>query len=124
MKTDGQEFLAEFSSSGPNTFEGRFANISTRLKLGKALTGQELSLLYQAAFNATLCNIAFNGLGGCGGEIRPDRELNRTMLETRFMFSRTRFFASAGWRALPKRRQESIERIFLNVFVTEVNLAK
>jgi hypothetical protein len=123
MKSDGQEFLAEFSGSAPNSFEGRFANISTRLDLGNALCGKELSLLYQAAFNATLCNIAFNGLGGCGGEIRPDRELNRTMLETRFMFSRDRFFGSAGWRALPKSRQESIERIFLTVFVTEENLA-
>ena len=123
MKTDGQEFLAEFSGSGPNTFEGRFASISTRLNLGNVLTGKELSLLYQAAFNATLCNIAFNGLGGCGGEIRVERELNRVMLETRFMASRDRLFASAGWRALPERRQQSIERIFLNIFVTEDNLA-
>ena len=123
MKTDGQEFLAEFSGSGPNTFEGRFASISTRLNLGNVLTGKELSLLYQAAFNATLCNIAFNGLGGCGGEIRTEREQNRVMLETRFMASRDRLFASAGWGALSERRRASIARIFLNIFVTADNLA-
>jgi hypothetical protein len=123
MRSDGQEFLAEFSGSSPNSFEGRFARISTRLNLGTVLTGKELSLLYQAAFNATLCNIAFNGLGGCGGEIRPDREPNRVMLEARFMASRARFFASAGWQGLSKQEQESIERIFLTVVVATENLA-
>jgi hypothetical protein len=123
MKSDGQEFLAELSSSAPNSFEGRFARISTRLDLGSALRADELSLLYQAAFNATLCNISFNGLGGCHGEIKPGRELNRRMLETRFMASRDEFFASAGWRTLSKWKQASIARIFLNVFVNEEHLA-
>lgn len=88
------------------------------------MSRDELSFLYQAAFCATLCNIAFNGLGGCGGVIRPQRELSRRRLEQDFMAARDKFFASAGWRALPNPQKSSVQRIFLNVFVMDENLAQ
>ena len=97
--------------------------VSLRLGLGDALAADELSLLYEAAFLATLCNIAFNGLGGCGGEIKPERETSRIMLEREFMAARDNFFRSAGWKALPPTQRGSIEKIFLDVFVIQANLA-
>ena len=124
MKTDGQAFLTELASSPPNTFEGRFCRISTRLRLGAALNWDELSLLHQeAAFLAALCNIALNGLGGCRGKITSENEPARTGLEQKFMAVRERFFASRGWKNLPPSDQETIQRIFLNVLVSDENLA-
>ena len=83
MEQDGSEFLAELSGFAPNTFEGRFAVLSARLGLDGALSAKELRLLYQAAFYATLCNIAFNGLGRCGGEVKAEKEHQRIQLERR-----------------------------------------
>ena len=123
MNTDGQAFLEHIAVSSTNKFEVRFSRISIRLDLGSALDAKELSLLYEAAFLATLCNIAFNGLGGCGGEIKPDRELVRIMLEREFMEARTRFERCAGRKQLTSIQQTSIEHIFLNVFVSEENLS-
>jgi hypothetical protein len=85
MKTSGQRFLDQLGGPFPNGFERRFSRISTSLGLGAALDGNDLNSLWEATFCATLCNIAFNGLGGCCGEIKPEREANRITLEGDFM---------------------------------------
>jgi hypothetical protein len=72
---------------------------------------------------ATFCNIAFNGLGGCCGEIKPEREAHRINLERHYMIARDRFHNSAGLEGLADFKKESIQRIFLNIFVVEDNLA-
>ena len=123
MKTDGQIFLDRLASSSAEGFKVRFSKISTRLGLGVSLRGTELSLLYRATFYAVLCNIAFNGVGGCRGQIKPNREANRISLERKFMAAREKFWACAGWRALPAAQKGSIRSIFLHVFLTEDNLA-
>lgn len=124
MKTDGQFFLDRLAGSSAAGFKLRFSKISTRLGLGVSLRGSELSLLYKAAFYAALCNIAFNGLGGCGGQIKPGREANRINLERKFMVSCGKLWTCQGWRALPATQKESIRNIFLNIFVTADNLAR
>jgi hypothetical protein len=126
VNTDGENFLEELrgSTAHTSTFEGRFCRIATRLGLGVFLSRDELGSLYQAALDATLCNIAFNGKGGCNGKIRAQREPSRRRLEQAFMEARDRFFASAGWKALPQPEQCSVIRIFLTVFVDEDNLAR
>jgi hypothetical protein len=123
MKTDGQIFLDRLACSSAEGFKMRFSKISTRLGLGASFRGSELSLLYKSAFYAALCNIAFNGLGGCDGQIKPSREANRISLERKFMAAREKFWACAGWRALCAAQKESIHNIFLRVFLTEDNLA-
>jgi len=70
-----------------------------------------------------LCNISFNGLGGCGGEIKPERETARIMLEREFMAARTRFFTSTGWKTLARHLRESIKNVFLSVRIAEANMA-
>jgi hypothetical protein len=112
------------ANSSPTTFERRFAKISRRLGLGNCLDSDELNLLYEAAFYATLCNIAFNGHGGCGGEIKADREFTRRRLEQDFMVVRERFFRSPGWTTLSKEIRGSVQRVFLDVFILEENLAE
>ena len=89
------------------------------------MNSDELRLLCDAALCAAWCNIAFkfNGLGGGDGEIRSDREFNRMLLERKFMAARGEFCASVGWKALPKSTRDSIERIFLNIFVVGDNFA-
>jgi hypothetical protein len=121
--TDGQAFLEYISGSSTNKFEICFSKISKRLRLGEALDARELSRLYEAAFLASLCNISINGLGECGGEIKPNRELVRIMLEREFMDAKARFFSCAGIQQLSTAQKDSISRIFLNVLVTEENLA-
>lgn len=123
MKTDGQAFLEYIAGSSTNKFEVRFSRISTRLELGGVLEAKELGLLYEAAFLATLCNISFNGLGGCVGEIRPERELVRTMLEREFMAAHARFLGCPGTKSLSSSQRASIDGIFFNVFVSDENLA-
>ncbi len=123
MKANGQNFLEQLAVSSKNRFEARFSRVSLRLGLGEVLDAGELSLLYEAAFLATLCNIAFNGLGGCEGEIKPERETSRIMLEREFMGARDRFFNSAGWKGLPLHQRGSVQRIFLDVFVVLANVA-
>jgi hypothetical protein len=124
MKADGQNFLEQLTSFPPNTFEGRFLKTSIRLGLGADLDGEELSLLYRAAFRAALCNIAFNGLGGCDGPIKPEQEGSRIRLELEFMIARDRFYACVGWKTLRKSQKSSIEKVLLEVFVEDKNLAQ
>jgi len=123
MRTDGQDFLQRLANASPNTFEVRFARTSKRLGLGTRLTGDELNLLYEAAFYATLCNIAFNGLSGSGAEIKPEQELTRIKLEQGFMSARQLFFATGGWKKLSKALKDSVQRVFLTALVLEENLA-
>ena len=123
MKTDGQVLLRELAEYPANTFENHFAKTSRRLGLGVALDREELLMLYTAAFHATLCNIAFNGLGGCEGEISPQREPVRVALEREFMEAREVFFRSRGWNTLPASIRGQVRRTFLRVAVSERNLA-
>ena len=123
MKTDGQEFLEQLESFAPNKFATRFSKHCTKLGLGAALDANELNLLYKAAFRATLCNIAINGLGGCEGKVKPEREVNRTRLEWQFMAARDQLYASRGWQLLSLAEKGSVGRVFLNVFVADYNLA-
>jgi len=121
--TTGEQYLEELAGYPPKTFPSHFSSIAARLHLGTALDGTELTWLYEAAFGAALCNIAFNGLGGCGGSIKPEREPNRRRLEWEFMAARDKLYACAGWQALPPFVRDPIQRIFLRVFVNEDNLA-
>jgi len=123
METDGNAFLEHLAISSSNRFQSRFSRVSMRLGLGQSLNAEELNLLYEAAFLAALCNISFNGLGGCGGEIKPERETARIMLEREYMAARERFLKSIGWKTLPKHLCESIKNVFLDVRVVEANMA-
>jgi hypothetical protein len=123
METDGNAFLEHLAISSSNRFQSRFSRVSLRLGLGEFLKAEELHLLYEAAFLAALCNISFNGLGGCGGEIRPERETARIMLEREFMSARAIFWESTGWRSLKGNLRESIKHVFLDVRVVEANMA-
>jgi hypothetical protein len=123
MRTDGQVLLRELAEYPANTFENHFAKTSRRLGLGVALDREELLMLYTAAFHATLCNIAFNGLGGCEGEISPEREPVRVVLEREFMAAQALFFRSRGWNALPASVRGQVRRAFLRVAVADRNLA-
>ena len=122
IRDDGQKYLQRLAAPPNDRFAKRFSAISLRLDLGNMLSGYDLSLLHNAAFHSTLCNIAFNGLGGCAGQIKPEREAHRINLEQRYMVARHKCFVSAGWDALPEFTKESIRKIFLNVFVTDDNL--
>jgi hypothetical protein len=117
--TEGRRFLERL---GPEGFPVRFSRISNRLGLGAALCEEELKMLYHAAYTATLCHIAFNGFGGCAGEIKPERELNRIALEQGLMHAQNRLKVSGGWRGLPASMKETVERIFLRVFGEDENL--
>src|SRR6266404_8684867 len=123
MSTDGQGFLERLEESSTIAFEVSFAKTATRHGLGLLLSANELKSLCAAALCAAWCNIAFNGLGGCNGEIRSDREPNRMLLERKFMAARGEFCASVGWQSLAESVKDSIRRIFLNIFVVGDNLA-
>ena len=123
MITDGQDFLEKLAKFPPDTFEAKFLRKTRRMGLCDTLAAEELRLLYRASFRALLCNIALNGLGGCEGLIRPEREVNRVRLEQDFMSFRNRFFACAGWQKLLSPKRERLERQFLTVAVAEENLA-
>ncbi len=107
----------------PETFENRFSRASTQLGLAAELTRNELTLLYEATFRATLCNLAINGLGALAGKIPREQEPNRCKLERDFMVAREMFYASPGWQTLQSPEQEIIEKVFLSVLVTEDKLA-
>ena len=123
MKNHSQEFLEQLASHPADTFESRFSLVSNRLGLASTLNRNELTLLYEAAFRATLCNMALNGLGEYGEEIRPELEANRTKLEWDFMVARDMFYGSPGWQELAEGEQELIKKVFLSVFVAEDKLA-
>lgn len=123
MRRDGQVFLDALAAFPPRTFESNFSRISRQLGLGRALNGNELNNLYQAAFKAALCKIAFNGLGGCQGRIKPEMERYRTKLETEFMAAKAALLGSIGWNSLARAERSSVEQLFLRIEVAETNLA-
>jgi hypothetical protein len=117
MTRDGNHFLRQLASCAADSFEGRFCRMSTELHLAATLTQSELMMLYEAGFYATLCNISFNGLGGCAGTVKPERENNRIKLERSFMAASEALFASPGWAALSAATQASVRDKCLNVCV-------
>ena|SRR5437762_2738922 len=123
MQSDGQAFLEHILSSSGNKFELRFSRIAGRLDLGTTLDARELSLLYEATFLATLCNLTLNGLGIFGDEPKPQREVIRTLVEQEFVGARNRFARCAGVKRLSAPQKCSIESIFLTVSIAEENLA-
>ena len=123
MTTAGEKYLEELAGFPPKTFPSHFSSRATRLQLGTALDRTELRWLYEASFAATLCNIAINGLGGCGGRIKPEYEPNRRRLEWEFMTARDKLYACAGWRALSPFVRHPIQSSFLRISVNEDNLA-
>lgn len=124
MNNNGQEYLEQLASLPPNTFDSQFSRNASRLGLGGLLSCSELKLLYDAAFLAILCNIAFNGLGVYGGQIRPEKENTRTSLERQFMEACDILFTSPGWQSLSAGKRWRAERLFLNVFVAETSMAQ
>jgi len=123
MQTNGEQFLQSKAHCNPGSFGQRFYTASNLLGIGSKLNQHDLLLLHDAAFQAALCNIAFNGLGGCNGQIKPQRENHRRNLETHFMNARNAFYASSGWKGLPASLRRDVERCFLTVRVTENNFA-
>lgn len=123
MDDDCPDFFDEMTSCRRPDFKTRFARTLRRLGLNAGLTREELSRLYEAAFLGALCNISFNGLGGCGGEIRAEKEPTRRRLEQAFMDARQNFYRCSGWKTLTAERRKSIESVFLTVEVGDENLA-
>ena len=124
MEDDRQDFFDELASCSRAGFKSKFGRTARRLGLNAGLKRDDLSRLYEAAFLAALCNISFNGLGGCGGAIRPEKEPTRRRLEQAFMNARENFYRSSGWKTLATARKKSIEAVFLTVSVDEENLAE
>ena len=121
---DSQDFSEELAHGLGTGFKGKFGQVSRRLALRAGLSRSELACLYDAAFLAALCNIAFNGLGGCGGEIRPEKEPMRRRLEQGFMEARTNFYACPGWKRLTAARKKAVNTVFLTVAIADENLAQ
>jgi hypothetical protein len=103
-------------------FSRRFSQLANKLALADYLTCSEFSAARNAGFYAALCRIAFNGLGGCAGQIKPGMEYSRTRLERKFMVEREKLLKSEGWHQLPPFTRDSAEAILLSVTVSEVNL--
>lgn len=123
MKNPAQDFLQELGNLPPDSFESRFSRASTQLGLAGELTRNELTLLFEATFRATLCNLAINGLGALTGKVLPEQESNRFKLERDFMVARDILYASPGWQTLDQSEQETIEKVFLSVLVKDEKLA-
>ena len=123
MKKDGSDFKRRSTRRLPKNFVRKVVNTSRCLDVRTLFKRSELDALYRAAYYATLCNIAINGLGGCGGQIKPERERNRIALEQTFMAARNDFYRTAGWKKLPHNLKAAIHRAFLLVEVAEARLA-
>ncbi len=124
MDAESQDFFEELASCSRTGFKTKFGRTARRLGLNVGLNRNELYRLYEAAFLAALCTISFNGLGGCAGGIRPEKEPTRRKLEQAFMDACHNFYRSAGWKALPTPQKKSIRTIFLFVSVSEENLSR
>jgi len=79
---NGQQFLQQLAKFPSDTFEHYSSPVADLLRLGETMGAEDLGRLCDAAFLACLCNISFNGLGGCNGEIKPERERNRIKAQT------------------------------------------
>lgn len=123
MRNPAQEFLQELGSLPPDTFESRFSRASTQLRLAETLTRNELSLLYEATYQAALCNQAINQPAEPTGKASPDRETTRYRVERDFMVAREILYASPGWQDLQEPQRATIEQVFLSVCVADDKLA-
>src|SRR5260370_21740890 len=121
MEADSQEFFEELANCSSKGFKAKFAQISRRMGLSSGLNRNELCRLYEAAFLAALCKISFNGLGGCDGEIKPEREPTRRRLEQAFMGACDQLYRCAGWKSLASNQKKLIQKIFLTVLVADEN---
>ena len=124
MDAESQDFFEELANCSRTGFKTRFGRIARRLGLNVGLNRNELSRLYEAAFLAALCTISFNGLGGCAGAIRAEKEPTRRRLEQAFMDACHNFYRCTGWKALTTAQKKSIRTIFLFVSVSEENLSQ
>lgn len=77
MDLDGQQYLDALASLPSHTLESRFANTLAVLGLGGVFDRNELKLLYGASARALACNLAINGFGMVGEQIRPQDEARR-----------------------------------------------
>lgn len=123
MRNYGQVYLDDLGRCPAGTFESSFATVANKMGLGSILERNELTLLYEAAFRATYCNLALNGLGKFAGEVKAEDERLRSQLEREFMIARDTLLASPGWESLSVLERNALRRIFLDVFVTEERLA-
>jgi hypothetical protein len=121
MKNDAQIFLEQLASLPSDTFENRFSEKSTKLGLSKVLNRNELTLLYEAALRAVLCNTVINSL--INGKVDPKDEPRRSKSEEEFMVACEIFYASAGWQNLTPREQQRIQKLFMHVSVAKTSLA-
>src|SRR5690348_8000056 len=102
MPINRLDFLNPAAAQPGLSFKERFATAANKFALDSWLSDSELDRLREAAFYACLCNISFNGLGGCGGKIRPCREQHRMNLEQTFMARCSEFWGSTGALAIPE----------------------
>jgi hypothetical protein len=124
MEPDSQESFEDLASDSQRLgFKTRFRRIAGGLGLNIGLNQNELARLYEAAFLAALCNISFNGLGGCGGTIQPEKEPTRWRLEQAYMDACQKFYRCKGWKALTPAQRKSVCAVFLAVEVSDENLA-
>jgi|SRR5579883_1380379 len=123
MESDSQDFFDELASCSRTGFKTKFSRDVRRLRLNESLNRSELASLQKAAFLAALCNISFNGLGGCEGEIRPENEPTRLRLEHSFMSAVHNFYQCPGWMNLKASQKQAIRAAFLTIEVNEANLA-
>jgi hypothetical protein len=123
MDSESHDFFEETANCSRLGFKSKFGKLARRLGLNVGLTRDELSRLYEAAWLGALCNISFNGLGGCDG-IRPEKEPTRCKLEQSFMDARNNFYRSVGWKNLSPGHKKSIQSVFLTILVDDENLAQ
>jgi hypothetical protein len=124
MKKDGSDFKRRSARRLARNSVRNAVNTSRRLDLRALFNRNELDALYRAAYYATLCNIAFNGLGGCQGQIKPEREQNRIELEQTFTAARNNLYQTTGWKKLSTHLKDAIHRVYLQVAVAEERLAR
>lgn len=124
MNLDGQHFLEALASLPSYTFESRFAKTLAGIGLGGVFDRNELKLLYEASVRALACNLAINGIGTAGEQIRLQDEAKRSRLEREFMVARDLFYASPGWQNLGNQQRQPVESTFLSVFVLDDRLAE
>ena len=120
---NGQQFLQKLSEFPFDSFEYYFSQIADSLCLGDVMGAGDLHRLSEAASLARHCDVAFNGLGDSCEGVEPERELDRIMLEQKFMASMGKLRYCAGWNSLSRFQRETATRFFLEVAVAENHLA-
>jgi hypothetical protein len=120
---NGQWFLQKLSEFPFDSFEYYFSQIAESLCLGEAMGAADLHRLSEAASLARDCNIALNGSGDSYGEVKPERELDRIVLEQKLMASMAKLRDCPGWNSLSRFQRETAACFFLEVSVAEDHLA-